>query len=323
MARASKQPAISRLASQALLRLLASLAAILFAVPAWAADQPEATAPSGAEAHKESLTAIDKALTDPVSEAWSIVLQQNSFRISPGIGRGERWSSDLLLEIAMPVALTPDWNLITRPFIDLFHSQPHPQPDDPTKIERTTAFGDITLPQLVSPSKQLVGNWLLGLGPTWIFPTGVSRWTTSGKWQVGPAAVVGYLSQNWILAAFLQNWTSFGGSGPNATNTMSLEPIANYFFPNGWSIGYSGTILANWKTSATNAYTVPIGVQVAKVVRLGPLPVKFALAGQWMPVHPANFGQVWGLQLFVQALRPKLLKGYLSDPASLQFRWDR
>jgi len=64
-------------------------------------------------------------------------------------------------------------------------------------------------------------------------------------------------------------------------------------FPNGWSIGYSGNILANWKTSATNAYTVPIGVQVSKVFKFGALPaVKLALGGQWMPVHPVNFGQV-------------------------------
>jgi len=116
-------------------------------------------------------------------------------------------------------------------FIDLSHSQPHPQPDNPMDIERTTAFGDVILPLVIAPSKELAGNWLLGLGPTWIFPTGVSRWTTSGKWQVGPAAVLGYLSEKWILGAFFQNWTSFGGSGPSATNSMNLQPIAAYFSP--------------------------------------------------------------------------------------------
>jgi len=306
------------------LTIPSSLAVILFAAHAWAADQPEAPAPSTDQARRESLTAIDKSLTDPVSGTWFIALQENNFRISPGIGHGERWSSDLLFEIAMPVAISPDWNLITRPFIDLLHSQPRPQPDNPMDLERTTAFGDITLVQLLAPSKELTGNWLLGLGPTWVFPTGVSRWTTSGKWQVGPAALVGYLSEKWILGAFFQNWTSFGGSGPRATNSMNLQPIAAYFFPNGWGIGYSGNILANWKTSATNAYTVPIGIQISKVTKFGALPgVKFALAGQWMPVHPESFGQVWSVQLLVQAVRPRLLKGYLSDPASLQFRWEK
>ena len=101
---------------------------------------------------------------------------------------------------------------------------------------------------------------------------------------------------------------------------MNLQPIAAYFFPNGWGIGYSGNILANWKTSATNAYTVPIGIQISKVTKFGALPgVKFALAGQWMPVHPESFGQVWSVQLLVQAVRPRLLKGYLSDPAKPAF----
>ncbi|HTF35661.1 MAG TPA: hypothetical protein VK714_18390, partial [Myxococcota bacterium] len=33
--------------------------------------------------------------------------------------------------------------------------------------------------------------------------------------------------------------------------------------------------------------------------------------------------QVWGVQLLVQAVRPRLLKGYLSDPAGLEWRWEK
>jgi hypothetical protein len=298
------------------------LLGLLFAAGARAGDQPSEPEPSPEEAHKKSLTAINKALTDPVSEAWSIAFQQNNFRISPGLDHGERWSSNLLFQGALPVALNPYWDLISRPSIALFASLPHPQAQNPGELDRTTAFGDIVLLQLLVPRREFIQRWLVGVGPTWIFPTGVSRWTTAGKWQVGPAAAFGYLSDNWILAALFQNWTSFGGSGPRATNSMNLQPIAAYFLPNGWSIGYSGSILADWKASATNAYTVPIGLQVGKVTILGPLPVKLTLAAQWMPVHPAVFGPVWNAQLFVQILRPKLLRGYLSDPASLRFRWE-
>jgi hypothetical protein len=303
-------------------RLLSLLLVLLAAAPTRAEDPSATTEPSGEKPRKESLTAINKALTDPVSEAWSITLQENNFRISPSIGLGERWSSQLQFQGALPIALTPNWDLITRPSITLFSSQLHPQPENPSEIDRTTAFGDIVLLQLLSPRRQLLSNWIIGVGPTWIFPTGVSRWTTLGKWQVGPAAAFGYLSDKWILAALFQNWTSFGGSGPRATNSMNLQPIAAYFFPNGWSVGYSGSILANWKASATNAYTVPIGLQVSKVVILGPVPVKFALGAQWMPLHSANFGEVWNVQLFIQALRPKFLRGYLSDPSSLKLRWE-
>jgi len=296
--------------------------AFMFAAQLSHADDPSpVTEGSQEKAEKGDATELNKQLTNPVSSLWSIQFQQNNFRMSPGIGfdQGERWSSNLLFQPVLPVALTPNWNIVTRPVIPLFVSQPHPQDSDPMHVIRTTAFGDTILLSLFSPSPKLVGNWLLGVGPTWIFPTATSMWTGNGKWQVGPSAVVGYLSEKWIAGAFLQNWTSFGGSGPRATNSMNLQPFAAYFLPDGWAIGYSGNILADWKASATNAYTVPIGVAISKVVKLGPLPVKFALAGQWMPVHPTNFGQVWNLQFSATPVLPKLVKGNLLDPASLEF----
>ena len=121
----------------------------------------------------------------------------------------------------------------------------------------------------------------------------------------------------------LENWMSFAGSGPLPTKSLLIQPLVGRFFGDGWSIGYSGNIISNLEAKKSeNFWTVPIGAQLGKVVRLGPLPVKFALNVQWMPVHPQNFGQVWSAGLFVQAVRPKLLRGYLNDPASLKWRWE-
>jgi len=30
---------------------------------------------------------------------------------------------------------------------------------------------------------------------------------------------------------------------------MNLQPFGSYFLPDGWSIGYSGNILADWKAN--------------------------------------------------------------------------
>ena len=120
--------------------------------------------------------------------------------------------------------------------------------------------------KLVSPSPKLVGNWLLGVGPTFVFPTASSDDTGQGKWQVGPAASLGYLSKKWILGALLQNWTSFGGSG-NRENTyqMNIQAFAVYFLPDDWSIGYSGNILVNWEAdSGGDVWNVSIGLSVSK-----------------------------------------------------------
>ena len=288
------------------------LVVVLVATSLRAADSPVPTSPSGGEP-EASLTEINKKLTNPVSDLWSIAFQQNNYMLDMGAGQPDHWNSNLNFQPVMPVALTSNWNLITRPVITLFNSVPHPDPHNPADTERTTGFGDTVLMEMFSPGPKLVGNWLLGLGPTFIFPTASSDYTGQGKWQVGPAALVGYLSKKWILGALVQNWTSFGGSGnrPN-TNQMNVQPFAAYFLPDGWSIGYSGNILANWKAdSAGDTWTVPLGLSVSKVVKFGKLPVRFALAGQYMVHHPDTFGQNWNIQLMVVPVIPKLIKGNL------------
>ncbi len=55
--------------------------------------------------------------------------------------------------------------------------------------------------------------------------------------------------------------------------------------------------------------TFPIGVSVSKVIKLGPLPVRFAVQPQYMPVHPDAFGQKWNIQVTVAPVIPKLIKG--------------
>ena len=286
---------------------------LLFNVPLLAADSSRTNAPNEGEAGGKSLTELSKQLTNPISSLWSIAFQQNNYILDMGPGKTDRWNSNLNFQPVLPVALTKDWNLITRPVMTLFNSVPYPNPHDPSEIDRTTAFGDTVLMEMFSPSPNLVGNWLLGLGPTFIFPTASSDYTGQGKWQVGPAVVVGYLSEKWILGAFVQNWSSFAGSGNrDDVNQMNLQPIAVYFLPNGWSIGYSGNILANWKAhKAGDVWTVPLGLGINKVVKIGPLPVKIGLAGQYMVHHPDIGGQKWNIQLSVTPVIPKLIKGTL------------
>ena len=287
------------------------LAVVLVATSLWAADAPVTTAASGGEPEPD-LTEINKKITNPVSDLWSIAFQQNNYMLDMGAGQPDHWNSNLNFQPVMPVALTSNWNLITRPVITLFNSVPHPDPNNPQEIERTTGFGDTTLMELVSPSPKLAGNWLLGVGPTFIFPTASSDYTGQGKWQVGPAAIVGYLSKKWILGALVQNWTSFGGSGDQDVNQMNLQPIAAYFLPGGWSIGYSGNVLANWKADkAGDVWTVPLGLIVGKVLKIGKLPVRIGLGGQYMVHHPDTSGQKWDIQFMVVPVLPKLIKGNL------------
>jgi hypothetical protein len=260
----------------------------------------------------ESLIELNKKLANPVSETWSINFQQNNYRIKTFDGHGDRWNSNLDFQPVMPVSLTRNWNLIPRPVIPLFISQPHPAGNLQSDVKTTTGFGDIVFMTNLSPSPAIAGNWLLGIGPTFILPTASTDETGQGKWQAGPSVVAGYLSEKYILGVFVQNWSSFAGKDSRAdTNMMNLQPIAAYFLPGGWSIGYSGNILANWEADHENTWTVPIGVCAGKVVKIDSLPVKIGLGIQWMPIRPDNFGQKWNIQLNLTPVIPKPIKGTL------------
>ena len=287
--------------------MLLSVLMIVLAIPVWAQGEKEAVQ---VEPHKQSLTELNKKLTNPVSEIWSIAFQQNNYYMD----KPARWNSNLNFQPVLPIALTRKWNLITRPVVTLFNSTPYPRVTTTgVDIERTIAFGDTILMFNVSPAPSIAGNWLLGIGPTFILPTAASDYTGQGKYQVGPSAIVGYLSKEWILGAFVQNWKSFDGDDDRAdAHQMNLQPIAAIFFGEGWGIGYSGNVLANWKADdPSDTWTVPLGLAVSKVEKFGKLPVKLSLAIQWMPIHPRAFGQEWNLQIQVVPVIPKLIKGIL------------
>ena len=257
--------------------------------------ESSATEPDSSELNRE--------LTNPVSSLWSISNQFNNFELNNG-----QWNNNWNFQPVMPVSLTKDWNLITRPVMPFYNIVPHET--SPDEFARDAGLGDLALVELLSPANS--GNWILGAGPTAIFPTATSVFTGQGKWQLGPTAVVGYLTKQFFLGVFPQQWWSIGGEHfRQDTNQMNLQPIAAIFFGEGWSLGYSGNILANWNAPSEDVWTVPVGLGLGKVVKLGRLPVKIQLALQYMPVHPRISGQEWNVQVQITPVLPKLIKGVL------------
>src|SRR6516162_4965143 len=266
-------------------------------------ETPDADIHRTTQGEAESASELNRKLTNPVSSIWSIESQFNNFELNNG-----HWSNNWNFQPVLPLSLTKDWNLITRPVMPFYDIVPHPTVSG--EWERDAGLGDLALVELLSPAHS--GNWILGAGPTAIFPTATSRFTGQRKWQLGPTVVLGYLTKQYFIGVFPQQWWSIGGEhGRPDTNQMNLQPIATLFFPGGWSLGYSGNILANWNAPSEDVWTVPIGLGLAKVVKFGRLPVKIQLAVQYMPVHPRIDGQEWNVQVSITPVIPKLIKGVL------------
>ncbi len=267
---------------------------------------PSAGVPPG-DPEKVSTTEISKRLTNPVSLTWSLKLK-NKITFRDVTGHGDQAQYELEFQPVLPVLLTPALKLITRPEFRLVDSKPYAGQQG--NLRRTTGVGDTILDLLLSPVSD---PWLIGVGPTFVFPTANLDQTGQGKWQAGPDGVLGYKSKRWIAGVIAQQWWSFAGApSRESVSQLDLQYIAQYYFAHGWSLGTSPTIEFDWRATPGNQVTFPIGLEVAKVVRLGgEVPVKFALQGEYIPIHPDSNGQRFIIEFTITPVIPALLNGPL------------
>jgi hypothetical protein len=207
------------------------------------------------------------------------------------------------------VVLTPDWKVITRPEFTLIKDTPYT--NSAGFSQRTTGVGDTALDMVVAPNWP---HWLLGVGPTFIFPTANLDQTGQGKWQAGPAGVIGWRAKRWIGYLIAQQWWSIGGSPDRAAvSQMHLQYVASWFFGDGWNIGTSPTITFDWKAASGQQVTFPIGPTLGKVVKFGggALPVKFEIQALYAPVRPDSYGQKFAIEIDVIPVIPSLIRNPL------------
>jgi len=100
----------------------------------------------------------------------------------------------------------------------------------------------------------------------------------------------------WDFGAVVNNIWSFGG-GPTSDNTNELliNPIINYHFADGWALGSSPNITANWIASG-GKWTVPLGGGLSKIVHLGEQPIKLELDAYYNAIRPTADKDTWVLQ---------------------------
>jgi hypothetical protein len=65
-------------------------------------------------------------------------------------------------------------------------------------------------------------------------------------------------------------------------------------------------ILIDWKADQDNRFTVSVGLGIGKLIKIGPLPVKFTVEADSMVVHPDDFGQHWGVRFQIIPVLPVL-----------------
>ena len=274
---------------------LAVLAAGAHAQSAPSTPEPPTPAPAadvgdqGSDINEDA-TALAKKLQNPIGNLYNFPFQNNiNFNTGPHDG-----TQDILnVQPVIPIHVNADWNVITRTILPLVW-QPSLQP------AQTVPFGTgpTTFSAFLSPHDPING-WLWGVGPVIQVPTISNKTLGSPVWGGGPTGVLVYMKGPWVAGALVNNVWSFGGTsgrGGTSYNMFLTQPFVNYNFGGGWYVGTSPIITANWLATGNNAWTLPIGANVGRVVKLGgKLPVNFSLGVYDNALRP-QYGSTWQLR---------------------------
>ena len=261
------------------------LALSVLSVGAAAQSAAPTTPPDSGDA-----TALAKKLQNPIGDLYSVPFQNNiNFNTGPNKG-----TQDILnIQPVIPIHINEDWNVITRTILPLVWS-PSFQP------AQSVPFGlaPTTFSAFLSP-KNPVDGWLWGVGPVVELPTITSKTLGSNVWGLGPAAVVVKLAGPIVAGALVNNAFSLGGTpgtGGTRYSLFTFNPFFNYNFGEGWYVGTSPIIAANWLTAGNNAWTLPVGAAVGRVVKIGDkLPVNLQIGAYYNALRP-EFGATWQLR---------------------------
>ena len=171
---------------------------------------------------------------------------QNNTNFNTGPNKG---TQDILnVQPVIPIHINDDWNVITRTILPLVWN-PSLQP------AQSCAVRPLRRPAFPHSSRRInpVDGWVWGVGPIvqscrrsptrrWAPMCGVSvrrQWSSSSPVRSLPA--------RWSTTC-----SHFGGTpAPGGTrySLFTLNPFFNYNFGEGWYVGSSSIITANWQTS--------------------------------------------------------------------------
>jgi hypothetical protein len=145
-----------------------------------------------------------------------------------------------------------------------------------------------------------------------MFPTASENVLGTGKYSLGPSAVVAYLGPKWLFGVFPQHWWSVGGDSRRADVSLTNIQYFLYYAPPWdpkaqWRIGMSPNISIDWKARGDKV-TLPIGLGIGRMVEIGKLPVNVTVEVNYSVIHPDDkAGSRWDFRFYFTPVIPTFL----------------
>ncbi len=260
-----------------------------------------------------------KQISNPVGNLWMLVMQYDvTVRDIESFGDNQILHNFKFMPV-MPVPLTDEWRLITRPVFQInAYNIPGSTPAGSTGLPDPPPPGAPVLPGgmydtdfglgdtiflTAFSNSALKSAWQYGFGPTWIFPTATEDTLGARKWAVGPGGALVYMGGpgSFMAGALVQQWWSFAGPGNSDVSLMDIQYILKYRWTDTVSIGFAPNIQIDWEN---DQYQVPIGMGIDFMTKIGKVPMKVVVEAYYYVEQYDGFDEQVGLRLLFSPVLP-------------------
>jgi hypothetical protein len=246
----------------------------------------------------EELDEVIEVADNPVAKKLALGFENI---LSKGIKPGDKTHDQLSIKGLFPTK-HDDWWLVHRPVLPVLYKQEMSDGEG-----SVTGLGDLSYRLYFSPRERDDIIW--GIGPVFIFPTATDSRLGAGKWSIGPT--IGFVTRpgKWSFGLVALNvWSVAGESERPSVNVLEVIPIFNYVFGNGWFIGSSPEIFADWNADKNNRWLVPLGAGIGKAFKMGDQAIAFRIGGYYNVERPVGASE-WNVRISLNLLFKKMKKG--------------
>jgi hypothetical protein len=261
-----------------------------------------------------SLAEVSHKLSDPTSNVWALFTEFDLSFSDGNVNNGDpKVGGDMNFQPVLPIPLYGEgkdqWKIIARPSVPVIFSEPVPRKVF-NSFHHIGGLGDSILPLPVVPP--MGKNWMLGLGPTFLFPTATNDALGREQFGIGPSGILGYKTKQFTVGVFPQYFFKVGSidnqAGKPDASFGNFLYFAYWNLPDAWQVGMNPVITYDDKATKGNKWNVPLGLLVSKTAAVGKRPVKFQFGFEYSVVSQDDFGKRFMIKLNIIPVIQALVK---------------
>ena len=243
---------------------------------------------------QENADELAKKLSNPLAAMISVPLQSN---FDFGAGEDNGFAYTLNIQPVIPISINDDWNMISRTILPIAYRDYLPPPDGDT-----FGLGDITQSLFISPKAPGPSGITWGAGPVFLIPTATDDFLGTGKFGIGPTAVVLKQTGPWTVGALANHiWSVAGDDDREDVNSTFLQPFVAYALGHGTTLNLNTETTYDW---IADQWTVPINFGVSQVFNIGKQAMSIQVGGKYYAEKPEG-GPDWGIRTTLTFIIPE------------------